>query len=111
MAKPVKTQELLCERTVPDCPHCGGDMSDATVKLWDIIEAANEDEFAICRIRVDQHLAVDAGGYTDAEGANIVATCPACGRPSALALDGTVVELFAARTEIDRRFLEAQGRN
>ncbi len=107
MAKPVMTRELMHERTVPACPHCGGDMDAAAVKLWDIVDAATEgkDEW---RVRIDNWVAVDAGGFADADKGNVVVECPACCCPSVLVLDGLSVKLFAARTPIDKRFLEAK---
>lgn len=108
MAKPIMTRELMHERTVPDCPHCGADMDGATVKLWDVVEAATESGTGDWRVRIDMFVAVDAGGYADAGKSNVVAECPVCRRPSVLVLDGHSVKLCAARTPLDERFLEAK---
>lgn len=65
MAKPVMTREPVFERTVPACPHCGSDMDAAGVKLWDIVDAATESKPGEWRVRVDNWVAVDGGGYDD----------------------------------------------
>lgn len=106
MAKPVMTREFVHDRTIPDCPHCGGDMDDAAVKLADIVDVATEGKSGAWTVRIDTFIAVDAGGYATAGKGNVVAECPSCGRPSVLGLDGFSVKLIAARTKLDERFLK-----
>ena len=108
MAKPRLTRELMFERTVPECPHCRADMDGAAVTLWDIVDAATEDGSGTWRLRIDGYVPVDTAGYADAGKASVVADCPSCSCPSVLVLDGLSVKLVAARTPLDRRFLEAQ---
>lgn len=106
MPRPKMTREMLFERTMPDCPHCGADMEAARVRLFDLADNATKGGGGTWIVSIDGFVAVDADGYADADKGNVVATCPACERPSVLSLDGLHVKLVAARTALDKRFFE-----
>ena len=106
MDKPILTQEMMHERMLPGCPHCGADMDGAAVSLVDIVENAIPRRGGGHSLKIDAFVNVDAGGFADAEKAAVVSTCPACRRPVVLAMDVLSVKLIAARTPLDRRYME-----
>lgn len=108
MIDPVMTRESVFENTLPPCPHCGAAMDDATVRLSGLVEEAREGKRGGWIVAIDRHVNVDSGGFADTDTSNLVVECPTCGRPSALVIDGFDVMLFAARTPIDKRFIEAK---
>lgn len=109
MVAPRMTAEMTFERTMPGCPHCGADMERAAVTLFDIVDGAAEGLDRKWMLRIDSFVPVDFTGYADADKGSVVALCPVCDRPSVLAMSGCRIKLVAARTDLDRRFLERRA--
>lgn len=94
MAKAKMTSEFIHGRAVPICPHCGGQMDEATITLGNMVDVWP----------MAKHVTVADDGYAYTDERSIIVDCLECLKPSAFAVDGSNFKLVAARTKRDIEF-------
>lgn len=106
MAKPKMTK--TDSDGTPRCPHCGADMSNATVTIGDLME----------HYPIGGWLAIGDDGYAR-EGEHLTTHCGECQKPVAIGFNGNLedwyawqIKMVAARTKKDDEFInpDATGR-